>query len=99
MRMFLSFVKKETSNYSNFKKFEQRQIMNFNENIFRMSILWMFHKRTINNKVDRLHERALRIVYKDEIDNNRSFKDLLDIDCAVSIHDRNLKRSAVEKIT
>ena len=36
-------------------------------------LMWMFHNRTINNKINRLHERALRIVYKDEIDNNVSF--------------------------
>ena len=25
-------------------------------------LIWMFHSRTINNKINRLHERALRIV-------------------------------------
>ena len=58
--------------------------------------MWIFHNRTINNKINRLHERALRIVYKDEIDNNINFQDLLDKDGAVSIHDKNLKRLAVE---
>ena len=56
----------------------------------------MFHNRTINNRINRLHERALRLVYKDEIVNNISFKDLLDKDGAVRIHDRNLKPLAVE---
>ena len=56
----------------------------------------MFHNRTINNKVNRLHERVARIVYKDEIDYNISFKDLLDEDGAVSLHERNLKRLAVD---
>ena len=28
-------------------------------------LIWMFHSRTINNKINRLHERALRIVYSD----------------------------------
>ena len=59
-------------------------------------LVWMFHNRTINNRINRLHERALRLVYKDEIVNNISFKDLLDKDGAVRIHDRNLKRLAVE---
>ena len=28
-------------------------------------LFWMFHSRTLNNKINRLHERALRIVYSD----------------------------------
>ena len=59
-------------------------------------LVWMFHSRTMNNKINRLHERALRIVYKDEIHENLSFKDLLDIDGAVSIHNRNLQKLAIE---
>ena len=53
----------------------------------------MFHNRTINNKINRLHERALRLVYKDE---KLSFQDLLDKDGAVNIHERNLQRLVVE---
>ena len=33
-------------------------------------LTWMFHNRTLNNKINKLHERALRIVYKD---NNSTF--------------------------
>ena len=29
-------------------------------------LVWMFHSRTLNNKINRLHERALRVVYKNE---------------------------------
>ena len=56
-------------------------------------LVWMFHNRTINNKINRLHERALRIVYKNE---NLSFQELLEKDGAVTIHDRNLQRLATE---
>ena len=56
-------------------------------------LVWMFHNRTINNKINRLHERALRIVYEDD---KLSFQELLDKDDAVKIHDRNLQRLAVE---
>ena len=52
-------------------------------------LVWMFHNRTINNKINRLHERALRLVYKDE---KLSFQELLDKDGAVNIHERNLQR-------
>ena len=58
-------------------------------------IVWMFHSRTLNNKINRLHERALRIVYRDELHENMSFKDLLDKDGAVTIHDRNLQKLAI----
>ena len=30
---------------------------------FNCLLIWMFHNRTLNNKINRLHERALRIVY------------------------------------
>ena len=49
-------------------------------------LVWMFHNRTINNKINRLHERALRIVYKNKADDNLSFHDLLDKDRALKIH-------------
>ena len=28
-------------------------------------LIWMLHSRTLNNKIQLLHERALRIVYSD----------------------------------
>ena len=27
-------------------------------------LIWMFHSRTLNNRINMLHERALRLVYK-----------------------------------
>ena len=38
-------------------------------------LVWMFHNRTINNKINRLHERALRLVYSNH---DMSFQELLD---------------------
>ena len=35
---------------------------------------WMFHSRRINNRIDHIHERALKIIYQDY---NSSFKELL----------------------
>ena len=37
------------------------------------SLIWMFHSRQINHKVNKLHERALRIVYNDHFS---SFEEL-----------------------
>ena len=44
----------------------------FNENEFNYCPLtWMFNNRTLNNKINKLHERALRITYKDEKSKNK----------------------------
>ena len=56
-------------------------------------LVWMFHNRTLNNKINRLHERALRLVYHDQ---NLSFQELLEIDNSVTIHHKNLQRLATE---
>ena len=52
----LSFNKRRTL----FKAFVESQFKYF-------PIVWMFHSRRTNNKTNRLHERALRIVYGDEV--------------------------------
>ena len=54
---------------------------------------WMSHSRTLNNKINRLHERCLRIIYND---NTSSFTDLLVIDNSVSMHRRNIQVLATE---
>ena len=56
-------------------------------------LIWMFHSRTINNKINRLHERALRIVY---CDLKSSFEGLLMKDNSFSIHERKLQSLAIE---
>ena len=56
-------------------------------------LVWMCHNRTNNNKLNRLHERCLRLIYNDK---KSSFKDLLEKDGSVSIHHRNLRTLAVE---
>ena len=40
------------------------------------SLIWMDHRRKVNNKINRIHERALRIVY---IDKKLTFHELLQI--------------------
>ena len=44
--------------------------------------------RSCNNRINHLHQRALRIVYNDNIS---SFEDLLQKDQSVSIHHRNIR--------
>ena len=36
-------------------------------------VVWMFHSRKLNAHINRLHERAIRVVYRD----NLSFEELL----------------------
>ena len=56
-------------------------------------LVWMFHSRSINNKINCLHERVSRIVYNDS---KSSFKNLLEKDWTVSIHVKNLQHLATE---
>ena len=56
-------------------------------------LVWMCHNRTNNNKINRLHERSLRLIYNGK---KSSFEDLLQKDGSVSIYRRNLKTLAVE---
>ena len=56
-------------------------------------LIWMFHSRTLNNKINAIHERALRITFKDSTSN---FEELLSKDNSVSIHHRNLQVLAIE---
>ena len=56
-------------------------------------LIWMIHNRGLNNKINHIHERALRIVYKDY---SSSFKELLAKDKSVTIHQRNLRQLAIE---
>ena len=56
-------------------------------------LTWMFHSRKLNNKINKLHERCLRIVYSD---NTSSFEELLETDNSVSVHHRNIQVLATE---
>ena len=53
----------------------------------------MFHSRYLNNKINRIHEKALRIAYKDCQSN---FNVLLENDGSVSIHVKNLQTLMIE---
>ena len=56
-------------------------------------LIWMCHSRLLNNRINRLHERSLRIVYRDNLS---SFDDLLSRDKSVSVHHKNLQILATE---
>ena len=56
-------------------------------------LIWMFHNRTLNNKINRLHERTVRLVYNDH---ESSFEELLLIDNSLTIHERNIQKVSFE---
>ena len=51
-------------------------------------LMWMCYNRTYNNKINRLHERCLRMINNDK---RSSFEDLLEKDNSVSIHHKIFK--------
>ena len=46
-------------------------------------LVWMLHSRKLNSRVNKLHERALRIVYQDYVS-------------STTIHNRNIQLLATE---
>ena len=56
-------------------------------------LIWMCHSRNLNHKINKLHERSLRLVYKNS---NLTFEQLLEKDKSFTIHERNLQKLAVE---
>ena len=55
-------------------------------------LVWMFYSKKIHARINKLHERALRVVYKN--DENLTFEELLIKDNSFSVHDRNLQKLA-----
>ena len=55
--------------------------------------LWMCHDRLIHSTINKIHERSLRIVYRDNIS---SYDLLLEKSGSVSIHHRNLQHLAIK---
>ena len=76
--------------------FQKRKILMhaFYDSQFSSSrLVWMFHSRRINTKINNLHYRALRMIY---LDDASSFDELLRRDGSVTIHQQNLQFLAIE---
>ena len=56
-------------------------------------LIWMFHSGTLNNRINNIHERALRLTYKD---NQSSFKELLEKDHSVTVHHKSVQALVTE---
>ena len=69
-------------------------VKSFIESQFRYCpLIWMFHSRALNNKINRIHKRALRITYNDK---SSSQGELLIKDRSVTIHNRNIRALAIK---
>ena len=56
-------------------------------------LVWMFSNRELNSRIDKIQERSLRILYKDDIS---TFEELLEKDKAITVHDHNIQLLATE---
>ena len=56
-------------------------------------LIGMFHSRELNNRINKIRERALRLVYQD---NSLPFAEPLEKDNSATIHQRNLQVLATE---
>ena len=56
-------------------------------------LVWIFHSRTLNNRINKIHERALRLVYNDKVS---TFEDLLIKDKSFTVHEKNIQALAIE---
>ena len=56
-------------------------------------LTWMFHSRKSNNEIKLFHERALGMIYNDQIS---SFQELLDRDNSFTVHHFIVQSSAIE---
>ena len=56
-------------------------------------LVWMFHSRELNNKINRIHESSLRLVYSDKIS---TFQELLDKDKSVFVYHKNIQVLVLE---
>ena len=66
---------------------KRKQIMSafFKSQFSYSPLTWMMDSTKLNNKINRLHERCLRVTYE-----------LLERDNSVSVHNRNIRCLAIE---
>ena len=84
------------SRVSNFMNFRQRKVLMqafIHSQFGYCPLVWMFHSRKLNNRINNIHERALRMVYKDFVS---TFAELLSKDNSFTIHERNIQTLGIE---
>ena len=81
---------------AHFMKIEQRRLIMksfINSQFGYCPLVWMFHSRKLNNRINSIHERSLRVVYDDNVS---TFEDLLKKDNSFTIHESNIQILAIE---
>ena len=56
-------------------------------------VVWMFDSQKLNARINRLHERALQVIYRDF---DSSFEELLRRDSSATLQQRNLQKLITE---
>ena len=56
-------------------------------------LVWMFHSREPNHKINKVQERALRLLYNDHI---ATFEELLLRDGSFTVHEKNVQKLMIE---
>ena len=84
------------SRIANYMSIKQRRLIMkafINSQFGYCPIVWILHCRSLNSCINRIHERSLRIVYKDS---NSTFEELLKEDKSCTVHMRNIQYLAIE---
>ena len=84
------------SRVSNYMDLKQRKIIMHSFILSQFGycpLVWMFHSRQLNNRINRIHDRSLKIVYKEF---TSSFDTLLAKDKSSTIHERNIQTLGIE---
>ena len=79
------------SRVSSYMSLNQRRMIRQSFNTFQFgycSLTWMNHNRSLKNNINRIHEGALTMVYRDK---KSTFKELFEKDNSVTIHLKNLQ--------
>ena len=73
---------------------KRRMFMKVSSQFSYCLLIWMFHSRKMEHRINSIHKRALKLVYQDSPD--LMFQEFLAKDKSVSIHQRNLQLLATE---
>ena len=74
---------------------KRRILMNviFKDQSYYCPVIWMFHSRSLNDKINQIHEPCLRIIYNDK---RSTFEELLAKDNSAPVHHNNIHAIAIE---
>ena len=56
-------------------------------------LIWIFHNRTLNNRINKLQERDLHLIHRN---NTSSLYELLQKDNSITIHHRDIQKLALK---